>query len=736
MVGRILTRELLTCDESVKAYTHSFVTSGSHAWCAVEKEAIKQNDDAVIAPRYRSVFTVDPDTGRITLDIALPDGAALYGFGMHCKGWPIKPNSSLSFFNRDPTEYSEESENIYQSLPYVVVREADGFCVAILVDCVEKGRVNYYEKTLTFTFISDEMHAIFIETDTLEALAKQTRTLIGAAKPLPAFALGFQQCRWGYKTRAEVEDVAVKFRALQFPCDGIWLDIDHMHARQSFTWDTERFPEPQQFIAGLNEANFSVVAIQNPGVITSDDNPRFVSATAQNLLLKDNKGEPLTGTVWPGECCFPDFSMPETRAWWSGCVQEWLSVGLSGVWNDMNEPSIFDNEKNSIPFLEENAPHIQNTYGFYMCQATLDAQRKSPGFKRPFILTRSSFLGGQRYASTWTGDNHASWQDLRWSIQMILQMGVCGQPFVGADIGGFLSAPTEELFLRWFQLGVFYPIMRVHSSREVPAREPWCWSFDAQDIIRTQLEKRMRLLPYLMSTMMEASVSGQAMVRPIFCLNQQDARLSQTGDAFLLGESFAVYPVTEAGQETREVYVPRGCVLYGWENESRLTEGLHQVSINRLEIPVYVKGGVAVLLSKGGQHTQESLNNDIELHLYPDVDGKFESRMYFDMGSSIESWEDDAVERYAKSVEFTISGHVKREAIQGSASSESNIAEYFDAEIKACLSGGCQALLQKNVVVVLHYLDGGSLPVREGTMQDVFSGEGIDILLSNYSKKV
>ena len=212
---------------------------------------------------------------------------------------------------------------------------------------------------------------------------------------------------------------------------------------------------------------------------------------------------------------FPDFSKPASRDWWGGLFSSYLDVGVAGIWNHMNEPAVFSDPAHTMPsdlrHDNEGQPtshrEIHNVYGMLMARATFEGLARLRPEARPFVLTRATFVGGQRHAALWPGDNVSDWSHLRGSIPMLLGLGLSGFPFVGSDIGGFAEAPTAELHTRWLQLGVFYPFMRTHTTFGTPDQEPWSFGPVHEAINRRSVELRYELLPHVLDS---ARFSGRS----------------------------------------------------------------------------------------------------------------------------------------------------------------------------------------------------------------------------------
>jgi len=245
--------------------------------------------------------------------------------------------------------------------------------------------------------------------------------------------------------------------------------------------------------------------------------------------VKNPDGSIYTGVVWPGPSVFPDFTQQQTRAWWGTLYGNFHKLGIEGFWNDMNEPSIFKTPTHTMPldvvhridesgFTQRTATHaeIHNVYGMENSRATFEGLRTLDPNLRPFVLTRATYPGGQRYAATWTGDNSSSWNHLRMTTFMLKNLGLSGFAFSGADVGGFAGTPSADLLTKWLEIAAFQPIDRDHTEAGTGDQEPWVGGPAQEAIRRRFIEERYRLMPYLYTLAEEASRTGLPMIRPLF----------------------------------------------------------------------------------------------------------------------------------------------------------------------------------------------------------------------------
>ncbi len=410
-------------------------------------------------------------------------------------------------------------------------------------------------------------------------VAERLTALIGRIELPPRWAIGYHQTRWGYDSAAKIAEVAEQFTKRRLPCDVIHIDIDYMDRHRVFTWDAGRFPDPAHAIAELERRGLRAVAIVDPGVAAEPGNPVYDAGLVLDAFLRHADGRHVTGHVWPGRCVFPDFLRADVRRWWASLHTTIVDAGVAGVWNDMNEPALYDGPvgaEQTANVVEMPADavhdaagsavaheHVHNRYGVEMARAASDALVELRPTKRSFLLSRSGHTGIQRFAAVWTGDNTASWEQLRMSLPMLCNLGLSGVPFVGADIGGFFGDATPELFARWMQAGVLYPLMRGHSHKTSQPNEPWAFGEEIEVIADQALRLRYQLRPYLYSLFREAATTGAPILRPMLWAHSDDPTAAAVEDQALLGDALLAAPVLAPGVRRRDVYLPAG-VWFDW----------------------------------------------------------------------------------------------------------------------------------------------------------------------------
>jgi alpha-glucosidase len=268
-----------------------------------------------------------------------------------------------------------------------------------------------------------------------------------------------------------------------------------------------------------------------------------------------------------------------------------------------------------------------------MSRSTYEGLTRLRPAERAFVLTRSSFAGGQRYAAVWAGDNTADWPSLRQSISTVLGMGLCGFPFVGSDISGFVRPATGELYARWLQAGVFYPFMRSHTELGTPDKEPWAFGPQFEAINRRTIELRYELLPYIYNVMQQASETGVPALRPLFLEYPADEHTAGIDDEFLFGSDLLAAPVLWDGLTDRQVYLPAGDWFDYWTGKRSAGNSTIHVSAPLDYIPIFVRGGGFIFRQPVVQNTGAMSGNPLRVLIAPAADSA--SSLYEDDGESL-----------------------------------------------------------------------------------------------------
>lgn len=611
-----------------------------------------------VQPDTLAITVLDPGDRTIVADSARPlssggDGFTFYKqlgrkeriFGMGDKtGGLDRRGKSFVNWNTDFYGFTSNDDPIYKSIPFYIAVGGDGGAYGLFLD-------NTWRSWFDFGHRRDDEIAIGAEGGPIDYyviagpqvadVVRRYGALTGASPLPPRWVLGYQQSRWSYMNEGEVRELSRWLRAERVPTDVIWLDIDFQDRNRPFTIDRKAFPNFRQMIADLDAQGIKIVAITDLHTANApgEGYAAYDQGIAGDHFLKAADGTVWTGKVWPGLSVFPDFTSSRTREWYGTLFAPLLDDGVAGIWNDMNEPAIFESLTKTMPldvvhriegdgFAPRTASHreMHNVYGMENTRATYEGLRKLRPNERAFVMTRASYAGGQRYAATWTGDNSSTWDHLRLAVAQSLNLGLSGFTWSGTDVGGFTGGPSPELMTRWFEYAAFMPIFRDHSQKDVPRAEPWVDGPQHLAIRRRYVEERYRLLPYFYQLADLAARSGEPLMRPVFY--DYPGTLGSTCDMamhFTLGGKLLI-----AGAPKGESPAPyKGCLPAGgwydyWTGQKVAAsppgpDGIAEIELApKLEVlPVFVRAGSAIPRQPVVQSTSQRPAGPIEVHIYP-----------------------------------------------------------------------------------------------------------------------
>lgn len=583
----------------------------------------------------RPEFSTD-DQGRQVTTITIEPGTSLYGTG-EVPGQLLRNGRRTITWNTDAYAYGYDSPSLYQSHPWVLAVRADGSSFGVLADTTYRTLVDKTEPGVIRFAAEGVEHPVYVlDGDSPQDVLRQLADLTGTIDMPPKWAIGYHQCRYSYEPDARVREIAEGFRTRGIPADVIWIDIDYMDAFKCFTFDPAKFPNPTGLNSDLEAQGFKTVWMINPGIKAEPGYFVYDQGTAGDHWVKSADGTPYQGEVWPGMCVFPDYTREATRAWWQTLYADYMATGIDGVWNDMNEPAIFNVESKTMP--EDNIhradeafggqgthARFHNVYGLLMVKSSREGIMAANPDKRPFVLSRANYIGGHRYAATWSGDNIASWEHLEWSVPMTLNLSLSGNPFNGPDIGGFAGNGDAEMFSRWMGIGAMLPFARGHTGKGNIDKEPWSFGPEVEATARRAIQRRYILMPYLYTLFYEAHATGMPVARPMFFADPADPALRSEDDAFLLGSDLIV--ATQPGRVRDRVHaMPDGIWRpfdFGGDSRDPDLPGL------------FIRGGAILPTGPVVQHVGEKPLDPLTLIVCLDEEGRAEGTVYEDAGEGL-----------------------------------------------------------------------------------------------------
>ena len=600
-------------------------------------------------------------------------------FGLGDKVGPLdRRNHAFTDWNSDSFGWQESTDPIYKSIPFFLSWN-QGRVLGVLFDNTWRASFDFgkeFSDAYSFGAPNGPVDYYLMYGPGPKQAVEDYAWLTGPTPLPPLWSLGFQQSRYSYYPEARVREIANRLRHDKIPADAIYLDIDYQQNDRPFTVNQQRFPNFQKLVKDLASQHFHLVAITDLHIakLPHAGYAPYDSGVAGDHFVKNPDGSTYVGKVWPGDSVFPDFTQQQTRVWWGTLYKDFVADGVAGFWNDMNEPAIFDVPSKTMPddiqhridepgFPKRTASHLEihNVYGMENSRATYDGLRTLQPDVRPFVLTRASYAGGQRYAATWTGDNSSTWNHLRLTTPMLENLGLSGFAMSGADVGGFAGSPQPDLLTKWLEVGAFQPIDRDHTAVGTNDQEPWVNGPAQEAIRRRYIEERYKLLPYLYTTAEEMSRTGLPIVRPLFLEFPDAARDLHPIDLdapaeFLFGPDILVAPPPYPDEVDKyEVRLPPGIWYDYWTGEridrsaaleSRDAEQKKGVAApenaahwkpviiqpSLAVLPLYVRGGSIIPVAPLTQSTMDTPSGPLTLRVY--VGDHCKGTLYQDDGIS------------------------------------------------------------------------------------------------------
>lgn len=552
-------------------------------------------------------------------------------FGMGLNGGPLdRRGRSMTMRNTDSAAYDEFTNPLYSSTPFFF-GHTGGATYGLYVENPSISVFDFAKRspdTLSIASVGGTLNYYVMAGPTPAAVAASFKALTGATPVPPRWALGYQQAHFGYASAEEVLGLAREFRTRNIPCDAFYLDLDYTDQLFTLSWHRTAWPDPVGFNNEMEGMGFKRVNILEPLMTVYD--PLWAFTAANKWFVTGPTGDPLITNIWLGDVSFVDFTKAPARDFFKGALKTFLSTGVSGIWADLNEPAANDLPYAIFDF--EGQPRYEfasrNVYALWEAATVRDALAEAQPGLRPFIVSRSGFAGIQRYAANWSGDTYSTWDSLRVQVQVANSMGLSGQNFFGADIGGFLGAIDAELFLRWLQFGATTPYMRNHSMNTSPLREPWRFGEPYTSAARSMIEWRYRMMPYLYGLFVAAENSGMPVLAPTFFHHSADTGTHGPSSEYMLGASLLVAPVTTQGATTRSLYLPAGASWYNYYTDT-LHAGGQQLTVAAPihQLPLMVRAGSILPMGPVRQYASQAVAGEsLLLDIFPGANASFTMR--------------------------------------------------------------------------------------------------------------
>lgn len=654
-------------------------TNGFHT----QQLAVQVGDNLHLIIRDRDGHILQEDAGPTvwrgdSFRVYKQRGENEHFFGLGDKPGPLdRTGQAFTLWNTDSFGWQESTDPIYKSIPFFLGEEG-GRYFGVLFDNTWRTWFDFgRENDAEYSFGSQDgpIDYYFLYGPEPRSVMAAYAWLTGPAPLPPLWSFGFQQSRYSYSPESQLMDVASRLRKDKIPADALWLDIDFQKDNMPFTVDPRRFPNFPEMVSQLARDHFHLIVIADLHIAhkPNADYAPFDTGTAGDHFVKNPDGTPYIGPVWPGPSVFPDFTRQQTRQWFGTLYKDFVHDGVSGFWDDMNEPAVFRYPSKTMPldvqhridepgFATRTMSHREahNIFGMQNSRATYDGVLTLRPNERPYVMTRASYAGGQRYAVTWTGDNSSTWNHLRMTIPQLVNLGLSGFSFAGADVGGFAGSPPADLLTKWLEVAAFQPIDRDHSAKGTRMHEPWVDGPEHEAMRRRYIEERYRLLPYIYTVAEETSRDGMPMMRPLFMEFPHAANdgtpmdLATGGAEFLLGPNLLIAPNPSPEEVAPyELHLPPGRWYDYWTGTQAGTAGKAQARDAEVRdtllqnqqillkpelatVPVYVRGGAILPLQSLVQSTDETPKGPLTLRVYvPAQNQPCEGSLYADDGHSL-----------------------------------------------------------------------------------------------------
>lgn len=594
----------------------------------------------------------------------MSDTTCVYGLGEAVRGINKRGWIYEGYCSDDPC-HTEDKRSLYGAHNFLIIddKNAGGDRFGVFFDYPAKITfdIGYTDNSLLCVSTdTDDIDVYIVYGDTLRDIVKNFRKLIGMSYIAPKWAFGFMQSRWSYFTKDDVIRITDSYKNADIPLDAIFLDIDYMERYKDFSINDERFPDFPQFVEYMKSRGIRLVPIIDAAVKVEDGYDVYEEGKKNNYFCKDENGEDYIVGVWPGRTVFPDFLNENVGTWFGDKYKLLTDMGIEGFWNDMNEPAIFYSDKglerafkeidkykemslDANTFFDcrdvfaklsnsqedynsfyhnyngEKYKHndIHNLYGYYMTKSAQESFKRNCPDKRILMFSRASYIGAHRYGGIWTGDNHSWWSHILLCLKQMPSLNMCGFLYSGCDMGGFNGNCTRDLLLRWLSLSIFTPLFRNHSACGTKDQE--CFAFGDSKDFKNIVDLRYRLIPYIYSEYMKATLSDDMYIRPLSFDYENDEHAKTVEDQLMVGESIMIAPVYTQNAKGRYVYIPENMTALklnadGSITESEIEKGHHYIDVALNEVVFFVKNGYCVPLCDSADNVDNIDENTIKLY--------------------------------------------------------------------------------------------------------------------------
>ena len=510
---------------------------------------------------------------------------------------------------------------------------------------VDNHKLHYYDADLSmpnsikYNVNSGNLNYFFISGTCYSEIINTYCRMTGYQPLLPRWACGFIMSKVSYGTQENCLKIASAMIQNEYPLDALVFDYSwfgYAENMGNFTWDKSNYPNPEILISGLKNKKIKTILISEPFIAQTSLN--YNDAKAKNLFVKDTNGLIPSVKILGADVALLDIFKKDSRDWIWKKYEEKIDEGIEGWWIDLIEP-----EFHGWNWIHENgiSRENHNIFSLVWAQNLFEKYKEFYPDKRPFFMYRAGWAGMQRFgASFLCGDENRSWSGLKAQIPAMLGMQMSGLSMFTTDIGGFAGYDlNSELYVRWFQFGVFSPIMRLHMGGTSQV-EPFHHNKSTQDIVRAFIKLRYRLLPYNYTLFWENSQTGLPIARPMNFYDNENLLFRNINDQYYWGESFLAAPVIDTNVRKRDVKLPKGNWINYWTKQPHKGDTTITADASLDIIPVFVKAGSFIPTIPQIYNTEEYIGDTLIIEYYPDTDVPFsEYTIYEDDGVTTDAFQ-------------------------------------------------------------------------------------------------
>ncbi|MFZ0663894.1 MAG: TIM-barrel domain-containing protein, partial [Acidobacteriaceae bacterium] len=588
----------------------------------------------------------DPPFYRVGATFGVQPGEHYYGLGQNQEGRLDHRDQNVRCWS----DYDAAGGESF-CVPFMVTNKG----YAVLWDNPSKTTVNPYfnEQTTWSSQVGQRVSFFVVVGKNTDTLYEGYRLLTGPTQLLPIGAYGFTQSKERYSTQAQIMAVANGYRERHLPCDYLVVDFFYYTKMGQFDFVPKDWPDPSGMNAELHKMGFhTLISVW----------PRFAPGSRYyNMLVKNGwfyhlaDGKPTTTNGLPGNMTGSNLDMtnPAAAKWfWQTIDKNLISKGFDAIWTDETEPDI---PPNGSYFYIGPGTEYFNVYPLFETSAVYRGMRRDTK-QRAMLLARAAYTGAQRNATIfWSSDIFPTWDTFQRQVPAGLGVTASGIPYWTDDVGGFRGLPAvhhpvhtplidpatardnvggyddyPELYVRWFEYGVFMPIFRTHGMRRF--NTPWSYGDQATPIIESYLRMRYALIPYIYSLAYNTYKTGAPYMRALFMDFPNDPKVDALTNEFMFGPDLLVAPVTHQGETSRKVYLPAGTDWYDYWTNKDYHGGQTIVANAPINIiPLFVKAGSILPLGKQVENMTQHQGLK-EIRIYPGANATF--KLYEDDGTT------------------------------------------------------------------------------------------------------